>query len=82
MKAAIVPIGNSRGVRIPKTVLEECNIRDEVTLEVEGDTIILRPLKRKPRRNWEMAFKEMRARKEDDLILGDLLDPDILDWRW
>ena len=82
MKAAIVPIGNSRGIRIPKAVLEECKIQDEVVIEVDGETIVIRPVKHKPRRNWDKAFHKMREAEEDRMILDDLLDLDALDWEW
>ena len=82
MKATVVPIGNSKGIRIPKTVLEECKIEDEVLIQVEGETILIKPLKHKPRRNWEKAFRKMHEQNEDSLILDDLLDAGTLDWEW
>ncbi len=82
MKASVIPIGNSRGIRIPKTILEECKIGDEVEVEIEGQTILIRPVKHKPRKNWEKAFRKMHEQAEDNLILDDLLDPNTLDWEW
>jgi len=82
MKASVVPIGNSRGIRIPKTVLEECKIDDEVLIQVEDETILIRPVKHKPRKNWEKAFRKMHEQNEDSLILDDLLDTGTLDWEW
>ena len=41
MLLSVVAIGNSKGIRIPKTILEQCNIRDRLELEVEGGMIIL-----------------------------------------
>ena len=82
MKASVVPIGNSKGIRIPKTVLEECKIEDEVVIEIEGETILIRPVKHKPRKNWEKGFRRMHEQGEDSLILDDLLDLNILDWEW
>jgi antitoxin MazE len=82
MKVSVVPIGNSRGIRIPKTVLEECRIGDEVELEVNDQKIIIKPIKHKPRKNWEKAFHKMHEQKEDSPILEDLLDADTLDWKW
>jgi antitoxin MazE len=82
MKASVVPIGNSKGIRIPKTVLEECKIEDEVVLEIEGETILIKPVKHKPRKNWEKAFRKMHEQDEDSLILDDLLDLNTLGWEW
>lgn len=59
MKTSIVPIGNSRGIRIPKTILEQCHIEKDVVLEVEGDNIVIKPVKKEPRKNWEQAFRKM-----------------------
>jgi antitoxin MazE len=36
MKATIIPIGNSKGIRIPKAVLEQCHIEGDVFLEIKG----------------------------------------------
>lgn len=82
MKANIVPIGNSKGIRIPKTILEECKIQNEVLIKIEGDTILIKPVKRKPRKNWEKSFQKMHGRKEDALILDDLPDVDTFHWEW
>jgi antitoxin MazE len=82
MKANLVAIGNSRGVRIPKAVLEQTGLKDEVDLEVRGSELIIRSA-RKPREGWAEAFREMAARGDDKL-----LDPetatewDETEWTW
>src|ERR1700761_7374247 len=55
MKVAIVPIGNSRGVRLPKTVLDQLGFGAEAELAVEDGRVTLTPLK-SPRRGWAEAF--------------------------
>ncbi len=82
MKANIVPIGNSKGIRIPKTILAQCHIEKEVFLEVEDDNIIIKPIKKKPRENWEQYFKKMKEGKEDQLIIDDKIDLDMVGWEW
>ena len=82
MKTQIVPIGNSRGVRIPKTLLELCHIRDAVSLSVKGETIMIRPLKHHPRAGWEAAFKKMHQQGEDRQLIPAHLDLDLGDWEW
>lgn len=82
MKATIIPIGNSRGIRIPKTVLEQCHIEKEATLEVEKGAIVIRPARKYPRENWDAAFQEMRRLKEDNLLISDTVDADLKDWEW
>ncbi|TGK01876.1 AbrB/MazE/SpoVT family DNA-binding domain-containing protein [Leptospira langatensis] len=82
MKAAIVQIGNSKGIRIPKTVLVECQIEDEVDLIVEKNKLIVVPLKSKPRQGWENQFKAMADHKDDTLLISDSMDLSDKDWEW
>jgi antitoxin MazE len=82
MKAAIVPIGNSKGIKIPKAILERCHIEKEVVLEVEDDNIIIKPVKKEPRENWAQFFKKMKERKEDKLIIDDKINLDMAGWEW
>ena len=49
MKVSVVPIGNSRGIRLPKAILEQLQISDQVELEVENKQIVLRPINKSPR---------------------------------
>jgi antitoxin MazE len=82
MKTHIVPIGNSRGVRIPKTLLELCHICDTVNLSVKGETITIRPVKRHPRAGWEAAFQKIHQQGGDRLLIPERLDLDLGDWEW
>ncbi len=82
MKATIVPIGNSKGVRIPKVVLEQCHFTKEVDMIVEGNTLILKSVKRKPRQGWDEAFKLMHKNGDDKLIIDDGIGLDMKDWQW
>jgi len=66
MKARIIRIGNSRGVRIPKTLLEQAHLTGEVQIEARADEIIIRS--RRPREGWEEAFRDMAARSDDRLL--------------
>jgi len=67
MKAAVIRIGNSRGVRIPKSFLAQCELQDEIEMEVHGRELVIRSC-HAPRAGWETAFQNMRARHDDDLI--------------
>jgi len=55
MKVAIIPIGNSRGVRLPKAVLEQVGFGAEADLLVEDGRVVLTPL-REARLGWAEAF--------------------------
>jgi antitoxin MazE len=84
MKTRIVRIGNSQGIRIPKPLLEQTGLRDEVEVSVQDDALIIRPA-RKPRAGWADAFREM-ARRGDDASLDDappsLSSWDEDEWEW
>lgn len=70
MKAHIVRIGNSQGVRIPKVLLEQTGLSGEVDLSADEDTLVIRPATR-PRAGWADTFREM-ARRGDDCLLDDV----------
>jgi antitoxin MazE len=67
MKAHIVRIGNSRGIRLPKTLLQETQLENEVELQAEPGRILISKTT-KPRAGWAEAARRMRARDEDRLI--------------
>ena len=71
MKVNIVSIGNSKGIRIPKSILDQCNFNKEADLEVENNKLVIKPVKKKIRDGWVSAFRLMHERKEDVLLLDD-----------
>lgn len=82
MKINIITIGNSKGIRIPKTILKQCHLDKEAELETEEDKIIIKPIKKKPRKGWREAFGAMRRREEDTLLIDDSVDREMEDWEW
>lgn len=82
MKLNVVQIGNSKGIRIPKTILNQCNIENEIDLEVENGKIIMYPISKKPRENWDKYFKQMKENKDDKLIIDDKIDLEMDNWEW
>ena len=84
MKTHIVPIGNSRGIRIPKALLEQTGLQGEVEIQAEDNSLVIRAV-RKPREGWAAAFKEM-ARRGDDALLDDVAPSstewDEDEWQW
>jgi antitoxin MazE len=68
MEVAVIKIGNSKGIRFSKTIIERYNIRDTVDLILEKGQICIKPVS-KPRKGWENAFKEMHANGDDHLII-------------
>jgi len=83
MKIELVRIGNSRGIRIPKPILEQCGFRDAVDLRVENDRLVIAPGHR-PREGWEEAFRAAGSSADDELLLENLPPNhfDLEEWRW
>jgi antitoxin MazE len=82
MKTRLVRIGNSRGVRIPKPLIEQVGLEDEVELRVVPDGLIIESA-RKPRANWAAAAKRLHQRGEDGLL--EEATPtrfDETEWEW
>lgn len=83
MRARIVRIGNSQGVRIPKALLEQTGLSDEVKLEAVEDRIVIRPAF-PPRHDWDSAFARMAERGDDELV-DDVANQSSFDdeeWEW
>ncbi len=85
MKAKIIKIGNSQGIRIPKIILEQSGFGEEVELEVRDRQLILRPT-RHIRQGWEDDFRTMAEKKDDQLLdeeyLADQSSWDSDEWEW
>jgi antitoxin MazE len=83
VKTRIVRIGNSRGVRLPKPLLDQTGLSDEVEVEAQGNQIIIRPV-RAPRAGWAEAFAGMAAAGDDQLLDPDVPPPrfDREHWTW
>ncbi len=83
MNVDLVRIGNSRGVRIPKPIIEQCGFGDRVSFAVEGDRLIIGPAGA-PRAGWATAFAEMAAAGDDAPLLPDDLGSPSADaaWQW
>jgi len=84
MRASIVRIGNSQGIRIPKVVLEQTRLHGEVDLEVKDEKIIISPIK-KPRQDWDRQFKLMAERGDDKLLDSEVVSLtsfDVEEWEW
>jgi antitoxin MazE len=81
MKAQIIQIGNSQGIRIPKGLLEESKISGEVELEVHPDGILIRNIQ-KPRGDWDAIFKSMAENDDDVPLAGGGTAFEKKEWQW
>jgi antitoxin MazE len=82
LKARLIRIGNSRGVRLPKPVIEQAGLEEHVELQVRGRAVVISSRQR-PRRGWAEAARRMRELREDRLL--DKPTPtrfDEKEWRW
>lgn len=82
VKARVIRIGNSRGIRIPKLLLEECHLGETVELEVEDGHLVVHSTKR-PREGWEESFRRMAEAGDDKPLNAPVAtrwDKDA--WRW
>jgi antitoxin MazE len=83
MKIELVRIGNSRGIRIPKPIIEQCGLGETVELRVEKDRLIIAPA-RGPRKGWKEAFAAAGSSRHDPFLL-DALGRNQFDeeeWTW
>lgn len=81
METAIIKIGNSKGLRLSKTILDKYNIKDKVEIILEMGQIILKPIEA-PRQNWEKAFEKMRKEGDDKMLLNDIFnDESFEEWK-
>ncbi len=82
IRSKLVKIGNSRGIRIPRTILEQAGLTDEVEMKVEGNRLIIHAAHH-PRQDWEDRFASMAA-QGDDLLLDEISTThwDAEEWTW
>lgn len=78
MEISVIQIGNSKGFRLPKTILERYQITDKVEMILEKGQIILRPIS-EPRKGWDKAFKKMHREEEDQLFFNDVFEDENFD---
>lgn len=73
MEISIINIGNSKGFRLSKTILERYHISDKMEMILEKGQIALRPIS-EPRKGWDKAFQKMHENGDDSLLLDDVFD--------
>lgn len=82
VKTKIIRIGNSKGIRIPKILLDQLDLGDEVELKLGKGTIQIRPAHH-PRAGWEAQFAAMAAHGDDQLLDEELLLTKVEEeWEW
>lgn len=82
MRLELTRIGNSRGIRIPKPIIEQCGLEDVVELRVTPEGLVIAP-HRAPRYGWKQAFAASTSAEPEPLL--EPLPPnafDSEDWKW
>ncbi|HKI44369.1 MAG TPA: AbrB/MazE/SpoVT family DNA-binding domain-containing protein [Balneolales bacterium] len=85
MKTKLIRIGNSQGVRIPKPLIKESGLSEEIEMILRDNEIVLRSAER-TRKNWDQSFKEMAKKGDDQLIDQEEVEQprewDQTEWTW
>lgn len=82
VKTPLIKIGNSRGIRIPKVLIDQVRLGAEVEIAVQRDQLIIRSASR-PRADWDERFQAMAARGDDRLLdEPSATHWDTSEWQW
>ncbi|MDH5381512.1 MAG: AbrB/MazE/SpoVT family DNA-binding domain-containing protein [Cyclobacteriaceae bacterium] len=73
MQVSIIKIGNSKGIRLSKIIMEKYQLGEKVELILEKNQIVIKPVK-KPRVGWEEAFIQMAKKGDDNLLIDDVFE--------
>ena len=82
MKTRLVRIGNSRGLRLPKPLIEEAGLKDDVEITLRNGALVITSAEH-PRAGWEAAVQLLLERRENYMI--DAPEPTQFDdeeWEW
>jgi antitoxin MazE len=85
MKTKLIRIGNSQGVRIPKPIIEEIGLSEEIEMILKDNQIILRSSE-ETRKDWDHAFEKMAEEYDDGLLDQEEIEQpsqwDETEWTW
>jgi antitoxin MazE len=82
VRTQVIKIGNSRGIRIPKTLIDQVKLGNEVEIAVQPGQLVIRPVSR-PREGWEEQFRAMAEHGDDQLLDKPISTKwDRSDWVW
>jgi antitoxin MazE len=81
MQLSVIKIGNSKGIRLPKKIVEDYNLVDKVELILEKESVTLKPIKN-PRQGWDEIFKKESKNDNGTLLIDDVFDDeDFEEWK-
>ena len=83
MKTKVRKIGNSYGILLSKRILEQAKVKDEVSLSIENNKIIIEPAKHNPREGWEEMMIKVGSLKDREIFLENVNNKfDEKEWTW
>lgn len=80
MLKAVVPVGNTKKLKLPKNLLKKLSIKEKIEMEDEEDSMVASLATTSVRAGWKEAFAHMHERGED--VLEDIPDSNSFDWEW
>jgi antitoxin MazE len=82
IRTRLIKIGNSQGIRLPKTLIEQVGLGQDVEVEAQDGQLVIRPV-RHPRAGWDAEFRAMAARGDDRLLDAETPTQwDESEWQW
>jgi antitoxin MazE len=81
----LTQIGNSKGIRIPKTLISQANLENtQLDLEVVKEGLLIKPILNIRRKNWKNNIENILFKnKKDEAVINELLDDsDLEDFQW
>lgn len=82
MVSKLIKIGNSQGVMLPKTLIEEAGLKGPVEIKAEKNTIVITAIEKSVRLGWSSSFQQMSKMKDDDTLLNLNNSFDKEEWEW
>jgi antitoxin MazE len=82
MLTTIRRIGNSRGILLPKPLLQQAGLEDQAEILVEGNTLVVRRPKSAPRQGWAKDSKRLSASGDDALVWPEFVNEADADFTW
>jgi antitoxin MazE len=82
MRASLLRIGNSQGIIIPKPIIAQIGLENDVDMNVEDDAIVIRKLKRHVRQGWSDASRALAAAGDDALVWPEFVNEEDRDLKW
>lgn len=80
MLQRVVPVGNTKKLKLPKNLLKKLSTKEKIEMEDEEDSMVPSLATTSVRAGWKEAFSQMHKKGED--VLEDIPDSNNFDWEW